>query len=61
LLIEEPNKNVIDLIYNDLNGSDGVLQGNSNANLANQKTLFAHKSDLGEDWPCFYYIQLVPS
>jgi len=52
---------MIDLIYNDLNGSDGVLQGNSNANLANQKTLFAHKSDLGEDWPCFYYIQLVPS
>lgn len=52
---------MIDFVYNDLNGSDGVWQGNSNANLANQKTLLTLKNDLGEDWLCFYFVQLVPS
>ena len=49
LLVEEHDKNVGDLIYDVLDDSEEVLQGDNNATLVIQKNFLAFKDNLNED------------
>lgn len=50
LLVEEHDKNVGDFIYDVLDDSEEVLQGDNNATLVIQKNFLAFKDNLNEDW-----------
>lgn len=52
LLVEEHDENMGDLIYDVLDDSEEVLQGDNNATLAIQKNFLASKDNLNEDWLC---------
>jgi hypothetical protein len=49
LLVEEHDKNVGDLIYDVLDDSKEVLQGNNNTTLVIQKNFLAFKDNLNDD------------
>jgi hypothetical protein len=49
LLVEEHDENMGDLIYDVLDDSEEVLQGDNNATLAIQKNFLASKDNLNED------------